>query len=168
MHPQPVVARRILASLLDAVIFVFLWLLTMAATGVTFPFAIMQSFSRADYDAYVRVMTWMTIGLFVLSLGMHVLLGASLGRLATGLKLQATGSVDLSVKQILLRSSYMFLLGLMILAPGPLIAFVYGKGSEGASLIALGLGFVLLVATTLGSRQSLIERWLGLETVRRR
>jgi uncharacterized RDD family membrane protein YckC len=168
---SPVAAtwRRVFYPLADAALFIVIWQTTMSLTRVRFPFGIMQSFSPADYDAYVRVMSWMTIALFLLSLVMHRLFAGSIGKLVFGMKtVQRDGSV-MTGHQVLMRSAAMFLLGLLILAPGPLIAFIFGKGSEPGSLVALSMGFLLLWLATFAFRKdaSLLERALGLKTVRR-
>jgi uncharacterized RDD family membrane protein YckC len=164
--------RRLTANLIDGLVLIVLWQASMAISGVRFPFGIMQNFSRADYDAYVRVMTWLTLGVFLLSLVVNRLLGGSLGKIIMDLKTVQVDGAPMTLRQVIWRSLYLGLLGIMILAPGPLIAFVYGKGSEEASATSLMLGFLLLGVTTTGMinqrRQSVVEYWLGLVTVRRK
>lgn len=165
--PEASPKRRVAYPLIDGAVFIGIWNAVMAVTGVRFPFGIMQSFSRVDYDAYIFVMTRMTLGLFLLSIVMHRMFGGSIGKLIFGMRTVQLDGQAMTWRQILLRSGFMFLVGLMILAPGPLIAFIFGRGSEAGSVIALSLGFLLLVVTTYGKVSSFVESWLGLKTVRR-
>jgi uncharacterized RDD family membrane protein YckC len=160
--------RRIVAPLIDALVFVLIWWGVLAVTKVRFPFGVMQSFSQADYDAYVTLMTRLTLALFVLSLAMHALFKGSCGKLVTGLKVVRLDGTPMQFQHVLIRSIAMFLIGVMILAPGPLIAFLFGKGSEGASLISLAIGVLLWLGLTIAFRtQSLLERIIGIKTIRR-
>jgi uncharacterized RDD family membrane protein YckC len=161
--------RRFAQCTIDVIVFYVIWSTVLALTSVRFPFGLMQRFSQADYDAYVWIMGCMTLALFSLSVVLHLRFGGSLGKLALGHRtVQLDGSAMPPVIA-LKRSAALFLLGIMILAPGPLVAFFFGRGSELLSLIALAFGLVcwLVTAFPLNDDRTMIERDLGLVTVRR-
>jgi uncharacterized RDD family membrane protein YckC len=160
--------RRIGQALIDVIIFYVVWNLVLSITNVRFPFGVMQKFSQSDYDAYVKIMSWMTLSLFTLSFVLHQLVGGSIGKLVMSHRTAQVSGAAMTVRQTLLRSLTMFLLGIAILAPGPLIAFIFGKGSEGASVLALIFGLIMWLAITFPwtTDRSALETWLGLVTVR--
>jgi hypothetical protein len=160
--------RRIGQTMIDVIMFFVVWNLVLSVTNVRFPFGVMQRFSQSDYDAYVKIMSWMTLSLFGLSIGLHRLFGGSIGKLLMFHKTVQANGAPMTMRQTALRSSTMFLLGIAILAPGPLIAFIFGKGSEGASILALILGLITWLAITFpwSGNRSALETWLGLVTVR--
>jgi uncharacterized RDD family membrane protein YckC len=167
--PQGIAWRRIFAPIIDGIIFIVLWFAMLAVTDVSFPYGVMQDFSQEDYDAYMIQMTRLTLMLFALSLVMHGFFQGSIGKLVTGLKVVRTDDAPMRFQQVLIRSLTMFLIGIMILAPGPLIAFIFGKGSEEASIISLALGLILWLILTFAFRhQSFLERIIGIKTVRRK
>jgi RDD family len=160
--------RRIGQTLIDVIVFLLVWNLVLSITNVRFPFGVMQKFSQSDYDAYVKIMSWMTLSLFTLSIVLHRLFGGSIGKLLMLHRTVQVSGAAMTFRQSSLRSAAMFLLGIAILAPGPLIAFIFGKGSESASILALTLGLITWLAITLPwtTGHSALETWLGLATVR--
>jgi hypothetical protein len=167
-------ARRVTYALIDALVFVVVWHVVVAKTGVQPPFSFMQRYSPADFAAYLTVMAWMTSILFILSIVLHRYFGGSLGKLAMGCRTRRSDGSPLGWPETITRSVVMFALGVMILAPGPLAAYVLGPGSEAWSSLLLIIGlvvwlwFVLFPISDSDSRQekSLLERILGLETVK--
>jgi uncharacterized RDD family membrane protein YckC len=160
--------RRIGQTIIDAIVFLVIWNLVLNITNVRFPFGVMQKFSQQDYDAYIKIMSWMTLVLCALSIFLHQLFGASVGKLVMSHRTVQVNRERMTVRQALLRSGTMFLLGMAILAPGPMIAFIFGEGSETASIFALILGLIMWVAITFPwtADRSALESWLGLQTVR--
>jgi hypothetical protein len=167
---------RVAYGLVDGIVFVVIWIGTQVVTKVSVPISVMQKYQQAQYDAYITVMGWMTLVLFIQSILMHRFFGGSLGKLMLGYRtLMANGTV-MTWRASAIRAGFMFLIGLMIMAPGPLIAFIFGPGSERASIIALFLGIAFwLVAVLLPKHNpdntaepSLLERWCGLRTVSRK
>jgi uncharacterized RDD family membrane protein YckC len=169
VHIKPIGwGRRIGQTLIDVIVFLVIWNLVLSITNVRFPFGVMQKFSQSDYDAYVKIMSGMTLSLFTLSIVLHQFVGASVGKLVMSHKTVQVSGTAMTVRQTLLRSGAMFLLGIAILAPGPLIAFIFGKGSEAASIVALTLGLTVWLAITVpwAKGRSMLETWLELATVR--
>jgi hypothetical protein len=163
-------------GLLDGIVFIAIWVCTQNVTKVSVPFSVMQKYQPAQYDAYVTVMGWMTLVLFVLSILMHRFFGGSLGKLMIGYRTVMADGSPITWRASALRATLMFLIGLLIMAPGPLIAFIFGPGSEAASLIALGLGVVFWITAVLWPRYnpdntampSLLELRCGLRTIKRK
>ncbi len=160
--------RRLCQVAIDVVVFYGVWVAVLDITKVRFPFGFMQKFSQQDYDAYVRIMGWMTLVLFALSIVLHSTAGGSIGKLLMRHKtLQAKGT-PATLQQAAARSAILFLTGLAILAPGPLVAFVFRAGSEAASLTVLLIGITLWAVTTVPFKdgRSMLESYLGLVTAR--
>jgi uncharacterized RDD family membrane protein YckC len=163
--------RRLGYSLIDTAIFAGVWIGLLTVTPVRFPFGFMTSFSKADYDAYIQLMSRMTLALFLLSAVMHLLFGGSIGKRVLGCRTVSQSGAPAPAKTLLARSVAMFLLGLMILAPGPLAAFVIGKGSEPLSSVLLISGIALWLVMTVDwsmtstIRPTLLERLLDLCTI---
>jgi uncharacterized RDD family membrane protein YckC len=161
--------RRIAHMLIDSGVFFAVWNTVLHVTNVRFPFGIMQRFSKQDYDAYVTIMSWMTLVLFGLSIVMHSLFGGSIGKLVMGHRTVNESGAPMSPAQSAKRSAVLFALGIAILAPGPLVAFFFGKGSEALSIVSLALGLTLWIGSTgpwLSTRASPLEAYLQLATVR--
>lgn len=166
-------ATRALYGLFDGIVFFGIWVAVQSVTGATVPIGFMQSYTRQQYDNYVYVMSWMTLGLFISSILMHRLLGGSAGKIVAGSRtIMADGSA-LTWRAATMRATILFLIGLLITAPGPLIAFIFGPGSEISSLVALSLGLILWVWIVLMPQwftdqdihPSPLERWSGMKTV---
>jgi uncharacterized RDD family membrane protein YckC len=162
--------RRLCQTAIDVAIFYGVWVTVLELTKVRFPFGFMQGFSQRDYDAYIKIMTWMTLSLFLLSIVLHAVFGGSIGKLLMGHRTVHVDGSHLTLRAVALRSAVLFFLGLAILAPGPLVAFIFRAGSEGGSLAALllGLGLWAIVALPWTRSRSLLEAYLGLITVRTR
>ncbi|MCA3645674.1 MAG: RDD family protein [Methylobacterium sp.] len=166
---------RMLYGLFDGSVFIAIWVASQAISGAYVPFGVMQSFSPQEYTNYVKVMSWMTLGLFLASLFNHRLFGGSIGKVLAGCQTEMSDGTPITWRAALLRAALLFLIGLMITAPGPLIAFVFGPGSEGSSLLSLAIGIVLLFWIVLWPRYvsndevlpSRLEQWCGLRTVDR-
>jgi uncharacterized RDD family membrane protein YckC len=161
--------RRFAHMLIDGVVFFIVWNIVLEVTKVRFPFGVMQRFSQQDYDAYVKIMSWMTLTLFALSIVMHALFGGSIGKLIMRHRTVHEDGAPMSQAQAAKRSAVLFGLGIAILAPGPLVAFFLGKGSEALSLASLALGLLVWVGSTgpwLLTRASPLEAYLKLATVR--
>ncbi len=170
--------KRFAYTMVDAIVFAIIWHFVVERARVRPPFGMMQRYKPADYEAYLTVMSWMTLALFLMSISLHLLFGASLGKILFGYKTVRTDGSRMSFVTCLLRSFGCFLIGLMILAPGPMIAFVFGEGSEISSLVVLllGVAFWLFVAwlpfgghiegATEDAEVTMLERRLGIMTVK--
>lgn len=169
---------RFAYTMVDAIVFVVIWHLVVEYTRVRPPFAMMQRYKPADYEAYLTVMSWMTLALFLMSFVLHAAFGASLGKLVAGYRTVRTDGSRMPVSTCIFRSLVLFLIGLIILAPGPLIAFVFGEGSEisSAAVLMLGLAVWLCFAwlpaggpidgASSDREITLLERLLGIMTVK--
>jgi hypothetical protein len=174
LNVEPI--NRMAYGLLDGMAFFGIWIGTQIVTKVSVPFSVMQKYRPEQYDAYVTVMGWMTFLLFVMSILMHRFFGGSLGKLIVGCRTVMSDGSPITWGASALRATLMFLVGLLIMAPGPLIAFIFGPGSEAASLIALGLGVVFWIAAVLWPKYnpdntampSLLELRCGLRTIKRK
>ncbi|MCA3641640.1 MAG: RDD family protein [Methylobacterium sp.] len=166
---------RMLYGLFDGSVFIAIWVALQAISGAYVPFRVMQSFSPQEYTNYIKVMSWMTLGLFLASLFNHRFFGGSIGKVLAGCRTEMSDGTPITWRAAFLRSVLLFLIGLMIMAPGPLIAFVFGPGSEGYSLLSLAIGIVLLFWMVIWPRYvsndevlpSRLEQWCGLRTVDR-
>lgn len=162
---------------IDALLFFVIWNVVTSVFRVKLPFSVMQRYTPTDYENYLTVMTYMTIILFFISLISHWVFGASFGKLIFGYRTVQLDGQKLNLVQSFLRSLILFFIALLILAPGPLIAFIFGPGSEIDSVLALLAGLILWLTITFaplggrlphanGQRRTLLERWLGAMTVR--
>lgn len=166
---------RMLYGLFDGSVFVAIWIALQAISGAHVPISVMQSFSPQEYTNYIKVMSWMTLGLFLASVVNHRFFGGSIGKVLAGCRTEMSDGTPITWRAAYLRAALLFLIGLMITAPGPLIAFVFGPGSEGSSLLSLAIGIVLLIWAVLWPRYvsndevlpSRLEQWCGLRTVDR-
>jgi hypothetical protein len=158
--------RRLCQTMIDVVVFYGVWMVVLNLTKVRFPFGFMQSFSQQDYDAYVKIMGWMTLSLFLLRIVLHTTLGGSVGKLLMGHRTVLTSGTPLPLKAAASRSAVLFFLGLAILSPGPLVAFIFRAGSEAASLVVLLIGIGLWAFLTIPWRRgrSPLETYLGMTT----
>ncbi len=167
--------RRLAYGLIDWFIILAIWILTQVITSKSFPIGFMQRYKQENFDAYIEVMTWLTLILFVLSIFMHKFFGGSIGKLLLGCRTVMSDGSRLTWRAAFFRASALFLIGLLILAPGPMIAFVFGEGSEVASLVVLGLGLGLWIFFALAPRQrpdqdpppSKLETLFGIRTISR-
>ncbi len=169
---------RFAYTMVDAILFWMIWQFVVEYTRVRPPFGFMQRYKPADYEAYLTVMSWMTLALFLLSFVLHVAFGASLGKLVAGYRTVRTSGARMPVYLCFLRSFGLFVIGLMILAPGPLIAYVFGEGSEISSSSALMLGLVVWIflawlpaggpvdGASSEREVTILERFLGIMTVK--
>lgn len=173
------VGDRMLYGSIDALLFILVWNIVVSYTKVRPPFLVMQRYRASDYEAYLNVMFWMTLVLFVISFCGHWLVGGSIGKLTRDYRTLRIDGSRMTALDAALRSAAMFLIALLILAPGPLIAYVFGEGSEISSFAALFLGVVVWIVAAIspvgspapGADESempptLIETALGLMTVK--
>lgn len=165
--------RRLAYGLIDGFVILAVWILTQVLTSKSFPIGFMQRYKQEHFDAYIEVMTWLTLVLFVLSIFMHKFFGGSIGKLFLGCRTVMSDGSRMTWRAAFLRASALFLIGLLVLAPGPMIAFVFGEGSEVASLVVLGLGLGLWIFFVLAPRHqpdqdpapSILESVFGIRTI---
>jgi uncharacterized RDD family membrane protein YckC len=161
--------RRVSYSLIDAALFCFIWVFTINYANVSPPtLAFMSRYTPADYKNYIYAVSIMSLILFINSVVMHWLFGGSAGKLITGCRTYRTDGSKMSIANALMRSLFCFGIALSILAPGPIVAAIFGGGSDYFALGLLSAGFFLWIAamTSYRARLTFHEKLLGIQTVR--
>ena len=176
-----VFGRKLQAVVIDGLIFCLVWLAAVAAAGASPPMAFMSQYRVDDFIVYLKVMTVMSFVLYLLSIFMYRSFGGSVGKIISGYKTVHLDGSPLDARSAFLRSTILFVLGLLILAPGPIIGYLFGDGSAPYSvfvlIFALGIWWFIAVLVPAGGNnsndlvefnQTRLEKWLGLTTVPRK
>jgi uncharacterized RDD family membrane protein YckC len=153
---------------IDVGVFILAWHLAINISGAEPPLAFMSRYSVENFITYMKVMGVMTATLFVLSVLAFRFMGGSIGKRIAGFRTVRENSAPLGWAQALARSGVLFVLGILILAPGPLVGYLIGHGSEAASLSLLFSAFAFwwFIAVHRGHAGSLrtdltpLHKWL--------
>ena len=129
--------------------FVF-WNIAMITTHTAPPyFTFMSEYSEQQRNEYLSMMTMLLCFLFSYQLISYWLFGGTLARRLAGFRLVNIDNSHLNFKGSLKRAVVTFIIWLSILAPGPALGFILGKGSEIFSLLALLIGFLVWFVSAL-------------------
>jgi uncharacterized RDD family membrane protein YckC len=125
--------------LIDMLVFVVAWIAAVIISGASPPLSFMSKYSVEEFIVYIRAMLVMTAILFVVSVLSHRFKGGSLGKIAAGYRTVREDGAPLGWREAIVRALLLYALGILILAPGPLLGYLFGNGSEPASLAVLFL-----------------------------
>lgn len=166
--------ERAVYGSIDGIAFIIVWFVVSILAQVKAPFDLhKRPYTEAHLLKYLEVMLWMSLGLFIASVLFHRFAGGSPGKLAIGFRTQRVDGRCIAWWQAIIRGLAMFVLGMVILAPGPIAFYVLGLDpavtSQHLFFVGLGLWFAVVLypfrGNSAGSRGAAIERWLGIETV---
>jgi uncharacterized RDD family membrane protein YckC len=168
-------SQRARYALIDIVIFFIIWWGTVVYANVTPPvLAFMSVYTAQDYKDYIYAVSVMSVILFVYSVIMHWLSGGSVGKIMMGCRTCRNDGSKLSFGDAFFRALFWLGIALCILAPGPIVAAIFGSGSDFVAFGLLMCGlyfwiFALSTETDWFTQQEtlpLLERFLGIKTVR--
>jgi uncharacterized RDD family membrane protein YckC len=162
--------------LIDAAVFALAWFLAVAITDASPPLSFMSRYSVEEFIVYIRAMLILTAILFTISVLAFRYFGASVGKRMAGFRSVREDGAPLGWREAILRAVLLYALGILILAPGPLLGYIFGNGSEMASLAVLFMALALWLwcvarrprapAPPPGElARTQFERLLGLKTV---
>jgi uncharacterized RDD family membrane protein YckC len=161
--------------LIDALVFVAAWIAAVIVAGASPPLSFMSEYSVEEFVIYIRAMLVMTAILFVVSVISFLIWGGSVGKRAAGYRTVREDGSPLGWREALVRALLLYALGILILAPGPLLGYLFGDGSQLASLavlfLALGVWLWCVVRRERAQpppgelARTQFERLLGLKTI---
>ena len=172
-----VFGRRAQWIMIDFVVFSVAWICSLALSKTYPPLSFMSEYSVKDFQAYIYVMSILVIFLFFMSVLSFKFFGGSFGKRIAEYKTVNFDGSSLSWRTVIYRSLILFAFGLLILAPGPTLGYIFGKGSEGASSLVLILALLIWTWIVILSKfednpddkgvmgTTALERFLKIKTV---
>lgn len=166
--------ERAVYGTIDGIVFLVVWNVVMAFANVKPPFSIhKRPYTEAHHLKYLETMLWMTLALFIVSVLFHRFAGGSPGKLAIGYTTRRVDGTRIDWRQAIVRGMSLFVLGIVILAPGPIAFYALGLDPAQTAQPMLFAGLALWFVTVLypfrgydaGGGRPAIEKWLGIETV---
>lgn len=135
-----------------------IWNLALELGDVSSPIAFMSVYSEAQRREYYEVMRLFLVFLFLYHVTVYFAVGGTLAKRLAGLRVVRADGAALGLRDALRRAMVIFGLWLLILAPGPIVGFAFGPGSEAASV---GLLFAALIVCLFLSTEKASEpgRW---------
>jgi uncharacterized RDD family membrane protein YckC len=153
--------------------FFAIWHIAMLITETGPPyFTFMSEYTDKQRDEYLSMMTLLLCFLFLYQLISYWIFGGTLARRLAGLRLVNIDNSHLTFKDSLKRAVITLIIWLLILALGPAIGFIFGKGSEIFSLLALLIGSLVWFVSALKRKtidgeffQSQLDYYLGFKSI---
>ncbi|MGL4636882.1 MAG: RDD family protein [Beijerinckiaceae bacterium] len=168
---KPVSQRgRLRYAFIDAAIFCVVWMVTINVANVTPPaLAMMSRYTPEQYRDYIYAVSVMSVILLVNSVIMHWKFGGSVGKILMKCRTYRQDGSKLSFGNAVARALFCFGVALSILAPGPIVAAIFGTNSDhfAIGLLCGGILFWLWVMVQQDREPSTLhETWLGIQTVK--